>query len=161
MPVVSNTSPIWNLASIERLDLLHDQFPDVRIPNDVLAELQVGHEYPEMERIRQALDATWLTVESFTNLHLQQSLMLKIDRGEVAGVMEKGGHYAELYQTYFRHQSIQIQYIETACPSHKLLQGDTVKKICSDRHDLIIIGVFLKKLQSLLMNRLGNINQTV
>ncbi len=41
-PVVSNTSPIWNLASIERLDLLHDQFSIIRIPQDVWSELQVG-----------------------------------------------------------------------------------------------------------------------
>ena len=49
MPVVSNTSPIWDLASLERLGLLHDQFPDVRIPQDVLNELQIGYEYPEKE----------------------------------------------------------------------------------------------------------------
>ncbi len=86
MPVVSNTSPLWNLASLDRLDLLHDQFPDVRIPHDVLAELQVGHDYPEMARIQQALDAQWLTVESLTNSYLQQSLMLEIDRGEAAAI---------------------------------------------------------------------------
>lgn len=86
MPVVSNTSPIWNLASLERLDLLHDQFPDVRIPQDVLNELQVGYEYPEMARIQQAIDAQWLTVESITNSHVQQSLMLDIDRGEAAAI---------------------------------------------------------------------------
>jgi len=86
MPVVSNTSPIWNLASLERLDLLHDQFPDVRIPQDVLNELQVGYEYPEMARIQQAIDARWLTVESITNSHVQQSLMLDIDRGEAAAI---------------------------------------------------------------------------
>ncbi len=83
---LSNTSPIWNLASLERLDLLHDQFPDVRIPQDVLNELQVGYEYPEMARIQQAIDAQWLTVESITNSHVQQSLMLDIDRGEAAAI---------------------------------------------------------------------------
>ncbi len=42
MHMVSNTSPIWNLASIERLDLLHDQHDEKiwqaleqsEIPND-------------------------------------------------------------------------------------------------------------------------------
>ena len=86
MPVVSNTSPLWNLANLERLDLLHDQFPDVRIPQDVLAELQVGHEYPEMARIEQALDARWLTVKSLKNPYVQQSLMLDLDRGEAAAI---------------------------------------------------------------------------
>lgn len=86
MLVVSNTSPIWNLASLDRLDLLHDQFPDVRIPRDVLVELQAGHDYPEMKRIRQALQAQWLTVESLMNPHLQQSLLLELDRGEAAAL---------------------------------------------------------------------------
>ncbi|GAK56437.1 hypothetical protein U27_03399 [Candidatus Vecturithrix granuli] len=84
MPVVSNTSPIWNLASLERLDLLHDQFPDVRIPQEVFSELQVGHEYPEMERIQHALTVRWITVESVTNSYIRQSLMLDLDRGEAA-----------------------------------------------------------------------------
>jgi predicted nucleic acid-binding protein len=58
----------------------------VRIPQDVLNELQVGYEYPEMARIQQAIDAQWLTVESITNSHVQQSLMLDIDRGEAAAI---------------------------------------------------------------------------
>ncbi len=86
MPVVSNTSPIWNLASIERLDLLHDQFPDIRIPHDVWRELQVGNEYPEITRIQHARDAQWIEVVSLTNPYLQQSLMLELDRGEAAAI---------------------------------------------------------------------------
>ena len=33
MHVVSNTSPIWNLASIERLDLLCEQFVNILVPS--------------------------------------------------------------------------------------------------------------------------------
>ena len=47
MRVVSNTSPIWNLASIQRLDLLHDQFSEILIPSEVLAELQLESGCPE------------------------------------------------------------------------------------------------------------------
>lgn len=86
MPVVSNTSPIWNLASIERLDLLHDQFSVVRIPDEVWQELQVGQEYPEVARIRQAIDAHWITVESLCNPYLQRSLMRELDAGESAAI---------------------------------------------------------------------------
>ena len=86
MPVVSNTSPIWNLASIERLDLVHDQFPDIRIPHDVWNELQVGDEYPEMTRIQRARDAQWIAVESLSHPYIQQSLMLELDRGESAAI---------------------------------------------------------------------------
>ena len=86
MPVVSNTSPLWNLASLDRLDLLHDQFPDVRIPQAVMDELRIGHDYPEMTRIRQAIDAQRVTVKSLTNVSLQRSLMLELDRGEAAAI---------------------------------------------------------------------------
>ena len=57
MRVVSNTSPIWNLASIERLDLLRDQFSEILIPHEVWQELQPGHEYPEVARIQRAINA--------------------------------------------------------------------------------------------------------
>lgn len=40
MPVVSNTSPISNLALIERLDLLRDQFGTILIPEAVERELK-------------------------------------------------------------------------------------------------------------------------
>ncbi len=86
MPVVSNTSPIWNLASIERLELLRDQFLDIRIPYDVWQELQAGGEHPEVARIQHAIDSHWITVESLTTSYIQQSLMLEIDRGEAAAI---------------------------------------------------------------------------
>ena len=34
-----------------------------------------------------------------------------IEEGTHAGLMEQGGHYAELYDTYFRHQA--MTYIES------------------------------------------------
>jgi predicted nucleic acid-binding protein len=52
---VSNTSPVWNLASIDRLDLLHCQYPQVLIPDEVFAELEAGKEYPEGARIKSFL----------------------------------------------------------------------------------------------------------
>ena len=87
MPVVSNTSPIWNLASIERLHLLHAQFAEISIPHEVWQELQVGQEeYPEVARIQRAIDGRWITVKSLANPYLQQSLMLGLDAGESAAI---------------------------------------------------------------------------
>jgi ATP-binding cassette subfamily B protein len=34
-----------------------------------------------------------------------------IEEGDHAALMARGGHYAELYDTYFRHQS--LEYIES------------------------------------------------
>jgi len=86
MPVVSNTSPIWNLASIKKLYLIHEQFSDVLIPDEVLAELRVGYDYPAMVEIQRALDEKWLKVEHLNNQHLKQSLMLELDSGEAAAI---------------------------------------------------------------------------
>ncbi len=35
-----------------------------------------------------------------------------IEEGNHAALLEKGAHYAELYNTYFRHQS--LEYIEAS-----------------------------------------------
>ena len=35
-----------------------------------------------------------------------------IEQGNHAGLIERGGHYAELYNTYFRHQS--LDYVQQA-----------------------------------------------
>ena len=42
MTVVSNTSPLLNLALIERLQLVEDQFDDVVVPTTVWNELTAG-----------------------------------------------------------------------------------------------------------------------
>lgn len=86
MPVVSNTSPVWNLASIERLDLFQSQFSEVLIPHEVWQELQANHDYPEAVRIQRAIDEQWVKVVSLTNTHLRQSLMLDLDYGESAAI---------------------------------------------------------------------------
>jgi ABC-type multidrug transport system fused ATPase/permease subunit len=43
-----------------------------------------------------------------------------IEEGDHDGLMAQGGHYAELYNTYFRHQS--LEYIEAK--SWQLETGD-------------------------------------
>jgi ATP-binding cassette subfamily B protein len=35
-----------------------------------------------------------------------------IEQGDHRALMQQGGHYAELYNTYFRHQS--LSYVENA-----------------------------------------------
>jgi len=55
MPVVSNTSPVLNLAVIGRLYLLHDQFGEILIPNAVLEELRIQEDLPGSPATREAL----------------------------------------------------------------------------------------------------------
>lgn len=55
MPVVSNTSPIMNLAIIGELSLLRDQFGEVLIPGAVFEELRVEEDLPGSQNVRDAL----------------------------------------------------------------------------------------------------------
>ena len=86
MLAVSNTSPIWNLASIERLELLHDQFPIVHIPQEVWRELHAAGDSHEIRRIQRAEKDGWIQVESVKNPHVLQSLMLALHCGEAAAI---------------------------------------------------------------------------
>jgi len=60
MPVVSNTSPILNLAIVDQLVLLRQQFGEILIPNAVLDELKVSEERPGSPVIREAISSGWI-----------------------------------------------------------------------------------------------------
>ena len=55
MPVVSNTSPILNLAIIGELSLLREQFGEILIPRAVLEELQVEENLAGSQDVRDAI----------------------------------------------------------------------------------------------------------
>ena len=63
MRVVSNTSPISNLAIIGRLDLLKRRYGTVRIPSAVAAELSALSHPAGKARITAALAEGWLVTE--------------------------------------------------------------------------------------------------
>ncbi len=86
MPVVSNTSPILNLAIVGRLSLLHEQFGEVWIPPSVLDELRVEEELPGSQAVREALEAGWLRVEEVEDQVLVQVLERELDRGEAESI---------------------------------------------------------------------------
>ncbi len=64
MPAVSNTSPVFNLACIERLNLLYEQFGDVWIPEAFVAELRQIPDDAVRKRVEQAKQAGWLNRDS-------------------------------------------------------------------------------------------------
>jgi hypothetical protein len=63
MRVVSNTSPLSNLAIIGRLDLLKQRYGTVRIPPAVAQELSALSHPAAKGRITAALAEGWLVVE--------------------------------------------------------------------------------------------------
>jgi hypothetical protein len=86
MPVVSNTSPILNLAIIGKLDLLRQQFGEVLIPPMVLQELKVDTELPGVEPIRLALQNRWLQVVELSNTDIARALRRDLDNGEAEAI---------------------------------------------------------------------------
>lgn len=63
MPVVSNTSPLLNLAIIGKLSLLKGQFGAIFIPSAVYEELRADSDLPGSKAIREATEAGWIQIE--------------------------------------------------------------------------------------------------
>ncbi|MBW4495259.1 MAG: DUF3368 domain-containing protein [Oscillatoria princeps RMCB-10] len=86
MPIVSNTSPVLNLAIIDRLSLLRQQFGEIQIPAAVLEELRVDQPLPGSQALREAIAAGWLQVQEVTDRPLVQLLRRDLDRGEAEAI---------------------------------------------------------------------------
>ena len=84
MIVVSDTSPIINLAIIGKLDLLPDLFGKIVIPQKVFDEITIqGAAMPGADEVRVA---TWVEVKKCTNTGLIQALQLQVDPGEAEAI---------------------------------------------------------------------------
>lgn len=86
MPVVSNTSPILNLAIVDQLELLHRQFDEILIPHAVLDELKIDEERPGSQAIRGAISSGWIQAQGVSNEPLAQLLKQTLDRGEAEAI---------------------------------------------------------------------------
>ncbi len=84
MIVVSNTSPITNLAAIGQFDLLHLLFREIILPEAVIEELSTsGVEWPGFDEVKQA---TWVMTQVVTDRRLVDALRLDLDKGEAETV---------------------------------------------------------------------------
>lgn len=86
MPVVSNTSPILNLAIVGQFELMHQQFERVQIPPAVLEELKVQEDRPGSKEIQAALKAGWIQVRAVNSLSSIKLLQQTLDRGEAEAI---------------------------------------------------------------------------
>lgn len=85
MLVVSNTSPISNLAIIGRLDFLLRRYGTVHIPPEVADELAALTHPAGSQRIQTALASHWLKVKSLK--HPVTSLIpFRLDPGETNAI---------------------------------------------------------------------------
>ncbi len=86
MPVVSNTSPILNLAIVGQLDLLRLQFGQIQIPPAVLDELKTDEARPGSTSIQAAIADGWIQVRPINNQTLAQLLTQTLDKGEAEAI---------------------------------------------------------------------------
>lgn len=82
--VVSNTSPIINLACIGRLQLLPDLFGEIVVPPAVFHEITTP--FPEAPSAADVRAAAWIRRESLANQPLVASLRLELDSGEAEAI---------------------------------------------------------------------------
>lgn len=87
MPAVSNTSPIFNLACIERLDLLRDQFTELWIPPAVETELLQVPDANARNQIDRARDDGWLMVRPATDVSMIRLLTVDLHQGEAEAIV--------------------------------------------------------------------------
>ena len=89
MIIVSDTTPISELAKVDHLDLLPKLFGKVVIPQGVFNELQVG-EHPAAKLVQ---DLSWLEVVTVDNQQvvreLQQSFKLDLGESEAIALAEE------------------------------------------------------------------------
>ncbi|HSS48261.1 MAG TPA: DUF3368 domain-containing protein [Thermoanaerobaculia bacterium] len=81
MPVVSNTSPLFNLAAIGKLSLLRQAFAEILIPEAVLDELEPVREYPGVQAIHD-----WIVVRVPQDVSKIRSLEQDLGRREAAAI---------------------------------------------------------------------------
>lgn len=84
MIVVSNTSPLTNLAAIARFDLLHQLYEKIHIADAVWDELNAeGHHWPGRDEVA---DADWIKRDSVQDEALVTALRIDLDRGEAESI---------------------------------------------------------------------------
>jgi len=84
MKVVSNTSPLINLARIGRLDLLYRLYGELVIPRAVWDEVVVkGAGQAGADEVK---SASWIKTQATTNKPLVQALRHELDAGEAEAI---------------------------------------------------------------------------
>ena len=82
--VVSNTSPLTNLAAIGLLDVIHRILGQILIPQAVFGELTFGGvSWPGAAEVA---SAGWIRIRQIEASHLIDALRLELDHGEAEAI---------------------------------------------------------------------------
>ena len=92
MRIVSNASPLINLARIKKLDLLHQLYDELTIPDAVWQEVVIEGA-GQAGANDEVSNARWIKTQAVENKHLVRALQQELDAGEseaIALVLEIG-----------------------------------------------------------------------
>jgi hypothetical protein len=95
MLAVSDTSPISNLASIGRLELLKSQFSGLWIPDAVAEELAAHPDPVAHTMIQNAMRDQWIQIGTPKDSGLLRLLLLQLHRGEAEAIAVATDHSAD------------------------------------------------------------------
>lgn len=85
MIVVSNTSPLINLAAVGKLELLHELYGRIVIPQAVYHEMAVGGAgQPGADQVR---TLEWIETRRVAGQAMVASLCLEVDEGEAEAIV--------------------------------------------------------------------------
>lgn len=85
MTIVSNASPLINLARISKLDLLRELYGERVIPQAVWQEVVLdGAEQPGAEQVK---TSDWIKVRPIKDERLAQALRQELDAGEAEAIV--------------------------------------------------------------------------
>lgn len=82
--VVANTSPLLNLALVDRLELLETQFSSVRVPEQVWDELMEGNE--GVEELERRKDGGMFEIVPVEETDVFREFRRELDLGESAAI---------------------------------------------------------------------------
>jgi len=91
--IVSNASPLINLARIKKLDLLHQLYDELTIPDAVWQEVVIEGA-GQAGANDEVSNARWIKTQAVENKHLVRALQQELDAGEaeaIALALEGGG----------------------------------------------------------------------
>ena len=92
--VVSDTSPLLNLALIDQLTLLESQFSSITVPQQVWDELAAGEGV--LDVLRELRKDEFLSVVEVEQSNLFTEILHELDRGETAAICYAIDHDADL-----------------------------------------------------------------
>ena len=109
MPVVSNTSPLTNLAAIGHIHLLHLLFGEIHIAEGVWNELNAGgHPHPGS---REVASVSWIHRQAIPDQPLIRALRRDLDSGEaetLALAIELGANLVLIDEREGRHAAVRL-----------------------------------------------------